>query len=338
MSLTLYRRGGVYHYRGTVGPRGKRKLMRGSCSTANKDIAARQIAEIEANYWKGNFDGPGSVLTFRQAAALYRGAGKPNKFLDVIEAHFKDTLVKDISKGAIQMMAQELYPGCTAASQNRLAITPAQAVINFAAESELCAPIRVPRFKEEQKVKTPATLEWVHAFMAEASDHLGTFALFMYLTGARPSEAIGLQWTNVDLIERTALIRENKVAKERLANLPAPLVAALANLTRVEGRGVFVYKSNDDLDSAWDAAIVRAKIKRLTPHCCRHGFATDLLRKGVDVVTVAWLGGWTNAAQVLKTYGHANKNPKLNELLVAGTDLTQNTAENARNLRLVGTS
>jgi len=316
MPLTLYWRGGVYHYRGTVGPRGKRKHMRGSCYTSEKDIATRQIAELEANYWKGNFDGPGAVLTFRQAAAIYRGAGKPDDFLTPIENHFKDTLVKDISKGAIQMMARELYPNCTAASQNRLGITPAQAVINFCADSELCSPIKVPRFKEDKKVKIPATLAWVEAFMTEASDHLGAFALFMYLTGARPGEAIDLQWDDVDLTERTALIRETKQSKERVSNLPAPLVAALANLPRVEGRGVFVYKSNDDLDSAWDAAIERAKIKRLTPHCCRHGFATDLLRRGVDVITVAWLGGWKDAGQVLRTYGHANKNPKLNDLLV----------------------
>jgi hypothetical protein len=35
----------------------------------------------------------------------------------------------------------------------------------------------------------------------------------------------------------------------------------------------------------------------------------------VDVVTVAWLGGWADAGQVLKTYGHAVKNPKLTDLL-----------------------
>jgi integrase len=51
-----------------------------------------------------------------------------------------------------------------------------------------------------------------------------------------------------------------------------------------------------------------AGIKRLSTHCCRHGFATGLLRKGVDVVTVARLGGWKTPAQVLKTYGHAIDN------------------------------
>ena len=54
MPLKLYSRGEIWHYRGTVAGR----RLRGSCKTADKAIAARQIAEIEAREWKCNFDGP----------------------------------------------------------------------------------------------------------------------------------------------------------------------------------------------------------------------------------------------------------------------------------------
>jgi integrase len=119
----------------------------------------------------------------------------------------------------------------------------------------------------------------------------------------------------LDLQAATVLIRESKVSKERVAHLPPALVVALANLPRIEGRGVFVYTASNTMRKAWETACKKAGIKILTPHCCRHGFATGLLRRGVDVVTVAWLGGWASAAQVLKTYGHAIKNPKLTDLL-----------------------
>jgi hypothetical protein len=148
-----------------------------------------------------------------------------------------------------------------------------------------------------------------------AKPHLGAMVLFMYLTGARPGEAVAVQWDDVDLDKRTVLIRETKLSKERVAHLPAALVVALANLKRIEGRGVFIYGRLSSLKDSWKTACKKAGIKRLTPHCCRHGFATGLLRRGVDVVTVAWLGGWKDAAQVLKTYGHAIKNPKLTDLL-----------------------
>jgi integrase len=289
--------------------------MRGSCKTKNEDIAARQIAEIEAGYWKGHFDGPAAVLTFAHACRLYRAAGKADRFLEAVEMHLKHTLVKDITEGTIQVMAKELYPDWSGASLNRAVIVPTQAVINHAAKLRMCSPIKVARYKEETKVKEPVTLEWIEEFRREASAHLGAMVLFMYLTGARPSEALAVRWDDLDLTAQTVRIRESKVSKERISHLPMPLVVALANLPRIEGRGVFVYQRVPHAYNAWDGVIGRAGIKPLTPHSCRHGFATGLLRRGVDVVTVAWLGGWASPAQVLKTYGHATKNPKLTELL-----------------------
>jgi hypothetical protein len=66
-----------WHYRGTIGPTERRERLGGSCKTGDRDTAARQVAEIEARYWKGCFDGPGSILTFAQAAAHFEAAGKP---------------------------------------------------------------------------------------------------------------------------------------------------------------------------------------------------------------------------------------------------------------------
>lgn len=318
MPLKLYQRRKVWHYRGTVAGR----RLRGSCKTTNRDIAARQIAEIESREWRGNLDGPSAVLTFAQAALLYRKAGKSPRYLAPVEDYLKDTLVKDINPGTIKQMAIELFPNCSGASRNRLGIVPAQAIINHAAELQLCSPIRVKRFDEETKEKIPATLEWVREFMAASSPNLGAFAMFMFFTGARPGEAVNVQWDDIDLKSKTVLIRETKGGTERRAHLPAPLFDTLANLARVQGRGAFVYRTYGDFQHAWDDAIKRAAIKRLTPHSCRHGFATELLRSGVDVLTVAHLGGWKDAGQVLRTYGHAIKDRTLTDRLI-GTELTR---------------
>ena len=312
MPIKIYKRGGTWHYRGSVA--GQR--LRGSCKTTDKAVAARQIAEIETRQWKCSFDGPEAVLTFAQAAIMYRAAGKSTRFLSKIEDHFKDTLVKDIKPGMIRQMAIDLYPGCSGAGMNRMGIVPAQAVINHAAESELCQPIRVKRFKVDAKIKEPVTLEWVRALQAHASPAIGGLALFMFLTGARIGEAIALQWDEVDLAKGTALIRQSKVGAEHLAHLQVPLVVALANIPRVPGRGVFFYQHPTDITKAWNGAIKRSGIKKLSPHSCRHGFATGLLRKGIDVHTVAELGGWKGPTQVLKTYGHAIKNRKLTNILL----------------------
>jgi len=53
MPLEIYRRNGIWNYRGTIGPAGRRRRLRGSLRTKDKDIAARQVAEItETDYFR----------------------------------------------------------------------------------------------------------------------------------------------------------------------------------------------------------------------------------------------------------------------------------------------
>jgi integrase len=323
MPLTLYRRGKIWHYRGTVA--GNR--LRGSCKTPDKAKAARKASKIEEREWKCDTDGPEAVLTFSQAAEMYETAGKSMRFVGPIEDYFKDTLVKNIKSGMIQDMAMELYGHCSGASRNRLGIIPAQAIINHAARSEKCQRIRVERFKTETKEKPFATLEWVKAFGKEASPQLYAYALFMLLTGARPTE--GLE-ADIDLSGGTALLHESKIGHERRAHMPAMLVAAIANIPKIPGRPTFFYRNIEDLRPTWDSAITRAKIQRLTPHCCRHGFITGLLRKGIDVKTVSWLADITPEV-LLNTYAHARKDRSLTEVLV-DTDLTQEASDTSINI------
>lgn len=312
MPLKIYKRGAVWHYRGSVAGR----RLRGSTSATVKEIASRVAAEIEAREWKRRLEGPEAVLTFAQAAILYRAAGKSPRFLEPVEDFWQDALVKDINPGLIRRCAMTLYPNASGATRNRQVIVPTAAIINHAAESELCARIKVKRFPTVRKIKKPATLEWVKAFMAASPPHLAALALFMLLTGARVSEALSLQWSEVDMEARTALIRETKIGNERRAHLPSPLIVALANIKRENGRSVFRYTTKAAADKSWRSAVRRAKLEQLSFHSCRHGFATALLHAGVDPVTVAKLGGWKTPQHVFQTYGHASNDATLTDRIV----------------------
>jgi integrase len=323
MPIKVFRRKGsqIYSYRGTVAGR----RLRGSTGSTDKARAERIAAEKETEQWKCHLDGPEAVLTFAKASLLYRAAGKETRFLPRIEDYWKDTLVKDIKPGAIKQMAIDLYPNCTAATRNRQGIVPAQAVINHCAELEKCSLIRVKRFKEDKKIKKPVTLAWLDTFCAHAEPHISALAIFMFATGCRISEAMRLDWKDVDFQSRNILIRKTKNKKERLPHMPQRLLVALANLPR-DGKGPFT-RPRTTLRWQWDRAQDIAgkavpTFERLTFHSCRHGFATKLLRDGIDPKTAASLGGWDSITLFMETYAHAIQEPSLTDTLF-GPELTR---------------
>jgi hypothetical protein len=236
--------------------------------------------------------------------------------------------VKDIQPGIVRQAAIDVYPNAGNATRIRQFITPTQAVINHAAELELRPPIKVSRkkLKIEKKIKDPFTLEWVETFRKHASPHLGALTLFTFATGARISEALRVEWDDMDLKARTVVFRKTKISEGRIANLPMPLVVALANLPKIPNRPVFKYRKRAHCAGQWDTAVKRAGLKRLTFHSLRHGFATSTLRSGIDPKTGAWLGGWKSIRHFMETYAHAIQDITLNNNIF-DTPVTQNQTE-----------
>lgn len=312
MSLRIFRRKGslIYSYEGTVA---KRRL-RGSTGTTDKKRAERIAAKLENTEWECHLDGPSAVLTFPQAVELYLKAGKPTKYLAKLEDYWKDTKVKDMTRGAIKQSAIEIYPGCSGATWNRQVITPTQAVINHCAGLELCQPVRIERFAFERKIKQPVSLQWLDAFCAHARPIIAALATFMFATACRISEARRLDWPHIDFQERLILIVKTKNKHQRLPHMPSRLMVALANLPR----DVPPFDTPESTLRRWWDADIESTAKavsgfvRLTFHSCRHGFVTKLLNDGLDVVTIGKLGGLSPQV-ILATYGHAINNPKLTD-------------------------
>lgn len=321
MPLKLFKRktndgGFVWHCRGDVAG----SYIRRSLGTADKQIAARLASEIEHRQYKRRFDDPKEELTFPLAVELYQKAGKGKdwrsaSYITKLEDHWKNTKVKDMNAGAILRSAKDLYPGCSGATWNRQVITPTQAVINHCAELNLCSPIRIRRFKFERKIKQPVTVEWLETFCAHARPLNVALVMTMFATACRINEAMRLEWKDVDFQQRTILIRDSKTKQERVAHMPTRLLVALANLPR--DRKPFFW-SESSMRRSWDEDVAKAAeavqgFERLTFHSCRHGFATKMLRDGIDPKTAATLGGWKDVALFFNTYAHAMKEAKLTE-------------------------
>ncbi|KUI20754.1 recombinase XerD [Mycobacterium sp. GA-1285] len=128
----------------------------------------------------------------------------------------------------------------------------------------------------------------------------------LYSTGARISEAVGLDIDDVDTHARSVLLR-GKGGKHRLVPIGRPAVTALdvyfvrgrPDLAR-RGRGtpaIFLNARGGRLSrqSAWqvlqDAAERAGITSKVSPHVLRHSFATHLLDGGADVRVVQELLG-----------------------------------------------
>ena len=128
----------------------------------------------------------------------------------------------------------------------------------------------------------------------------------LYSTGARISEAVGLDVDDIDTRARSMLLR-GKGGKQRLVPIGRPAVQALdAYLVRGRpdlgrrGRGtpaIFLNVRGGRLSrqSAWqvlqDAAERAGITSGVSPHMLRHSFATHLLEGGADVRVVQELLG-----------------------------------------------
>ncbi len=128
----------------------------------------------------------------------------------------------------------------------------------------------------------------------------------LYSTGARISEAVGLDVDDVDTEARSVLLR-GKGGKQRLVPIGRPAVQALENYfvrgrpgLAQRGRGtpaIFLNARGGRLSrqSAWqvlqDAAERAGITSTVSPHTMRHSFATHLLEGGADVRVVQELLG-----------------------------------------------
>lgn len=130
--------------------------------------------------------------------------------------------------------------------------------------------------------------------------------LFLYNTGARASEAVGLQVEDLHLPERTGenarATIHGKGGKIRVTPIWTSTAKALATLARDRPPGcgsVFWSRHRKpytrhgiiELVERAAARLPELEDQRVTPHMLRHSCACHLLRSGVDINTIrAWLG------------------------------------------------
>lgn len=306
-------------------------------STGTSDRAAAEDIRIlrEAELLKRSIHGDSATRTFAEAALSYMEAGGERKHLAPLLKHFAKKKLGEIGQEEIDAAAKKLKAGAAASTVNRHIYTPMAAVLHHAARKKWCSKPVIARPKQpEGRVRWLTHQEAEVLIEAAAPAGLRPLVVFLLCTGARITEALTLDWRDVDLSRcHVSILNEGaggdgtKNGESRGVPLHPRAVAALANLPHSTGKVFRVhyggvrangtvrpigaaYKDRKgagggQVKNAWKKLLKRAAIDDFTPHDCRHTWATWHYAANRDIAGLMELGGWSDVESVMR-YTHVN--------------------------------
>jgi integrase len=271
------RRGNRYYIaRGRI----RGELLEVSTRTTDKDVAERIAAELTAKLLadrpaaRPTADQP---KTFRLAAAAYSDFRSPsyrecqniNRLIRVLG----DRLCADIGQSDLVVAARQLYPNAKASSLNRSAITPASAILHYAAANKWCDEWRIKRFREPRPetkaLREPDVDKLKEAAWHHCSGHVTAMVIFLFGQGMRISDVLAVTWERLNLQEGALLVHIAKTGQWRWKALHPDVAAALATLPGERAGPVWPWKNRWAFYKALRPALTASGVK-FTPHMARH--------------------------------------------------------------------
>jgi excisionase family DNA binding protein len=210
--------------------------------------------------------------------------------------------------------AQRLNSGASRASVNR-EMALMKKMFNLAIDWSMTDsnPVRKVRFfseKDNLKERILTREEEARLFQA-ATGHLKPILTVALNTGMRLGEILGLTWEQVDFRKRLIRVEKTKNGKIRFIPINELTAHTLMTLRSKDGSSGHVFMNPGTgkplrwVRRAFTGACRRAKIKGLRFHDLRHTFATRLVEKGVDIITIKELLGHSSV-KVTERYTHPN--------------------------------
>jgi integrase len=167
------------------------------------------------------------------------------------------------------------------------------------------------------------------------------FTKFLFLSGCRMSEAIGLLWKHVDFQRQEICIceslpllisgnsyerarKDTKTGSVRFLKTNIQLTELLEQIKPASvGPDELVFQNptrtnhidSHNFRSRWIKVLKEAGIPYRRPHIIRHSFASHAIDQGIPLTGVAYLLGHSDTRMVSQVYGHMINRPSLPDIL-----------------------
>jgi integrase len=170
--------------------------------------------------------------------------------------------------------------------------------------SNPCEAVRKPRLPQgrERRLVSNEEDRLLDACRAEENPDILYIVQFAIETAMRRSEICGLQWENVNLSGRVALLPDTKNGTVRRVPLSSSALEVLRALPRRLDGLVWNVKA-DTVTRSFERACRRAGIEDLRFHDLRHEATSRLFEKGFNPMEVSAITGH-KTLQMLKRYTH----------------------------------
>jgi len=332
MPLQIYKRGRFYWAKGWVEYNGRpiagpyRRSTKASTEAGARDWINRETELQIRRYVVG--DEPSK--TFSDAILLYNASPKTAKQLIPIVEEIGDMPLQAISGALLKSFGAKWKPMASTDTWWREIVTPARSVINNAHELIGTPLIRVKPFSKMERIaqdklrgklsrveRVPADKEWIEAFCMAADPYNAALVRFTFETAARIDQAISLTAEDLKPAENKVRLKAQKGRPEDWVTVSPETMGEMLALppkrpkNRKTGRfmspRVFGYGSSTGYNTRWQTICKRAGIPYLSAHPAgRHGYFTELVvRQGVDPVTAAEAGRWSDPNLPMRIYAHA---------------------------------
>ena len=207
-------------------------------------------------------------------------------------------------------------------------------IFDAAVDNNLMASNPIRRVHDQKKPpKSPevfTTAEIEQLLNVAASHPHGLYVQMLLYTGMRMGELLALQWSDVDLDNRLIHVRQalaksadgweikaTKTEKARWVGITDSFADILLSTKR---NGLFVlsrddgaFVTPDHFSWQYKKVVQAADVRPLSPHKCRHTYATYLLKGGADLRSIQALLGHANISTT-EIYTHVDTDKILAEV------------------------